>query len=91
MQFIHQSTHNYSQFLIPFARVGVASNASQDPKVGERLFDYLEEELKKHNWSAKHTLTLTLWFDVVFLRSIVLKSYANMIYSDNTVIETDYA
>ncbi|KDR69693.1 hypothetical protein GALMADRAFT_77276 [Galerina marginata CBS 339.88] len=30
------------KFLIPFARVGVASDASQDPKVGEKLFEYLE-------------------------------------------------
>jgi NAD(P)-dependent dehydrogenase (short-subunit alcohol dehydrogenase family) len=36
------------KFLIPFARVGVASEASQDPKVGEKLFEYFEEEVKKH-------------------------------------------
>lgn len=44
---ILESTHKYLQFLIPFARVGVASNASQDPNVGEKLFEYFEEELKK--------------------------------------------
>jgi len=36
----------YSQFLIPFARVGVPSPTSQDPEVGQKLWDTLEEQVK---------------------------------------------
>ncbi|KAG6812183.1 hypothetical protein H0H92_003988 [Tricholoma furcatifolium] len=34
------------KFLIPFARVGVASTAAQDPELGQKLWSYLEEEVK---------------------------------------------
>jgi retinol dehydrogenase-12 len=35
------------KFLIPFARVGVASDAGRDAKTAERLFEYLEGEVQK--------------------------------------------
>ncbi|KAG6888161.1 hypothetical protein C0995_010172 [Termitomyces sp. Mi166 len=34
------------KFLIPFARIGVASTAAQNPELGQRLWSYLEEEVK---------------------------------------------
>jgi len=42
-----QALDSNGRFLIPFARVGIASKESQDPKVGEKLFEYFEEEVQK--------------------------------------------
>ncbi|KXN84582.1 hypothetical protein AN958_12263, partial [Leucoagaricus sp. SymC.cos] len=35
------------KFLIPWARIGVASAAAQDPELGQKLWSYLEEEVKR--------------------------------------------
>ena len=35
------------QYLIPWARVGVASATTQDQALGQRPWDYLEEQVKK--------------------------------------------
>ncbi|KAG6856470.1 hypothetical protein H0H87_004049 [Tephrocybe sp. NHM501043] len=34
------------KFLIPWARLGVASAAAQNPELGQRLWSYLEKEVK---------------------------------------------
>ncbi|KNZ74067.1 hypothetical protein J132_08238 [Termitomyces sp. J132] len=41
-----ESTELNGKFLIPFARIGVASTAAQNPELGQRLWSYLEEEVK---------------------------------------------
>ncbi|KAG6917173.1 hypothetical protein DXG01_003609 [Tephrocybe rancida] len=41
-----ESTDLNGKFLIPWARVGVASAAAQNPQLGQELWSYLEEEVK---------------------------------------------
>ena len=35
-------------FLIPWARLGKANKAAEDPEIGEKLWAWLEDETKKY-------------------------------------------
>ena len=45
-RFTHESRNLHRQFLIPWARYGRCREEAYDPKVGEDLWEWLQEQVK---------------------------------------------
>jgi len=45
------------QYIVPWARIGTPKSSARDPKVGAKLWDWMTEQVKKHEETTSQPST----------------------------------